>query len=132
LARAYETARIIADGRHVERDRRWREFDFGAWEGLTAQEIGAGAYSPRTYEPPGGETFATMRARIREALDDLQRRKLQHALVVTHAGPLHAMLHEFFGEIDVRFAPASLTQIGWDGAAAELLVLNAVVRAPAK
>lgn len=80
------------------------------------------------YSPPGGETFPEVRERIDEALRDLAGLGLERMLVVTHAGPLHAVLHHYFsGSPDllaVRFAPASITRIRVDEDGAELLALN--------
>lgn len=39
MTRAVETARIIARGRRVDVDARLAELDYGAWEGLTVEEI---------------------------------------------------------------------------------------------
>ena len=39
MTRAVETARIVARGRRVDVDARLAELDYGAWEGLTVEEI---------------------------------------------------------------------------------------------
>lgn len=131
LSRAMETARAIY-GAGVHADRRWREFEFGEWEGLTWEQIierwpeygEETVAAAKRYAPPGGETFEAVAARIASALEDLRSGGYGHALVVTHAGPLHAMLHVLFGELPVRFTPGSITRVAFDGERPELTVLN--------
>jgi broad specificity phosphatase PhoE len=147
LSRAYDTARIIRGDSPVERDRRWREFAFGEWEGLTWDEIAErwpdvaehGSTAAKLYTPPGGESFEAVRARVSEAIQRLRTGGYQSVLVVTHAGPLHAMLHTFFGDrqaemaetLAVRFWPASVTRIDVDDEGrADLLTLNEVAHLP--
>ncbi|MFN2450356.1 MAG: histidine phosphatase family protein [Candidatus Baltobacteraceae bacterium] len=122
LQRALETARAIAGPRTVEAEPRWREFAFGAWEGRTVDEVDSGI-NPRLYAPPGGETFEHVRARVREALDGIGTGP-GRVLIVTHAGPLHAMLDLLFGEVPFRFEPASLTQVRRGARGAKLLSLG--------
>lgn len=118
----------------MERDPRWREFAFGEWEGLTWEQIlerrphlgEAERTSAKLYTPEGGETFEAVQARVSQAIDELHEARYQNVLVVTHAGPLHAMLHTLFGEIDVRFSPASVTRVAWEDERAQLLALNEV------
>lgn len=80
------------------------------------------------YAPPGGETFRVVRERVSDALGDLPALGLERILIVTHAGPLHAVLHHYFSRspdlLAVRFAPASITRIRAGGDGAELLALN--------
>lgn len=146
--RAYDTARIICGGCPVERDSRWREFAFGEWEGLTWEEICArwpdlaqhGSTAAKLYTPLGGESFDAVRARVADAIHDVRSSGHTHALIVTHAGPLHAMLHTFFGErqaemaevLAVRFSPASVTRIDVDDEGnADLVSLNETAHLPA-
>lgn len=141
LSRAYETARIIRGELPVEQDPRWREFAFGEWEGLTWDEIAQrwpdlaqhSVAAAKYYTPVGGESFDEVRARVRAAIADVRARGYAHALIITHAGPLHAMLHSFFSEreaemaeaLAVRFSPASVTRIDVDeGGRAGLVSLN--------
>src|SRR5687768_7011010 len=63
-------------------DERLREIDFGAFEGLTYDEIST--RYPQTYDQwmtrpidvvfPDGESFTTMAARVREALEQIRRK----------------------------------------------------------
>lgn len=124
----------------MQRDPRWREFAFGQWEGLTWDEIverwphlrDEHATAAALYTPEGGESFEAVSARVSESLHDLRKAGYANALVVTHAGPLHAMLHTLFGDreaemaeaLAVRFSPGSVTRIVWEGERADLLSLN--------
>lgn len=142
LSRAYDTARAIRGELPVERDVRWREFAFGAWEGLTWEQIlerfpeaAERHWSvAKRYAPPGGETFDTVQARVAQALDELGASGYANVLIVTHAGPLHAMLHTFFGNresefqevLAVRFSPASVTRIELADGRPQLVALNDV------
>jgi broad specificity phosphatase PhoE len=127
LARAVETARIVIAPRALELrlDPDWREMRFGAWEGLTWEEIcasdphvdRAGGTLVRAYAPPGGETFDELCARVRRAVDRAVDGVADDGtvLVATHAGPLHALLAVLLDDTDVsalkvRFMTASLTR----------------------
>jgi len=126
----------------IERDPRWREFAFGEWEGLTWEQIAArwpaaaqhGLTAAKRYEPPGGDTFEAVCRRVCEALDEMRASNLERVLVVTHAGPLHAMLHSIFRErltemeqlVGLRFSPAGITRLRLDPDGAEILALNDV------
>jgi broad specificity phosphatase PhoE len=142
LSRAYETAAAIRGGEPVERDTRWREFAFGEWEGLTWEQIverhpdlaNSAGTSVRRYVAPGGESFDDVLLRVSQALSECEARGQKNVLIVTHAGPLHAMLHTFFGHreaemqevLGVRFSPASITRIEVSNGQAQLLALNEV------
>ena len=144
LRRAIETARIIAGlhGLDVRLDPRIREFDFGAWEGLTWDEIterwpefrDQRATAAKLYQPQGGETFERVCERVRAFLDDVRRRPEEGVLVVTHAGVLHAVL-AVLGEtlrdrpadgLSVSFSQASITRIAMNGDEARIITLNDV------
>ena len=120
LARAAETARTIAGERPVVCDERWREFAFGAWEGLTWREIGErypecaalDVTAVRGYTPPGGETFVAVRARVAEALAELRRSGCDAPLVVSHAGTIHAALDLLLAQPPrVKLAPAAIVTV---------------------
>jgi len=80
LRRAMETADAVARGRSVEPDPRLVEMHYGAWEGLTYDEIDARyaalrarwVADPETLACPGGESGADVAARARSFLADLQ------------------------------------------------------------
>lgn len=94
--RALESAGLLAaDHSRVTVDNRLREIDFGAFEGLTYEDIAR--RFPEKYEEwmnhptdvvfPGGETFGAMAARVGDAFDDLRRTHAGQAiLTVSHGG----------------------------------------------
>ncbi len=139
LTRALETAQAIAQ-RHtklsIQSDARLRELFFGSWEGLRWEQIvqrypmmrGVSHSSPGDYVIENGESFAAMRQRVAEFLDELRASPFQDALIVTHAGPLHALLHLVLAPDDealaVRFQPGSITRLQLDVERAELMTLN--------
>ncbi len=143
LQRARHTALAIAKGRDldVRLDVRLREFDFGAWEGLTWAEIvrrfpqlrNITRTSARDYAPLGGETFANVRQRARSFLHDVRGAPHSRVAVVTHAGVLHASIAELFGDdaelAGVRFSPGSITRIAFDEQGPRLDSLDVVPQA---
>lgn len=103
LARAAVAATTIADARGlpVMIDPRWRELDFGAWDGLLPADIPADARAqfyddPDAFPPPGGESWGTLRTRVQAAIRDLAG-GASPALVVTHGGAMRAALAELAG-----------------------------------
>ncbi len=146
LSRALETARAIRGDSSVQRDARWREFAFGEWEGLTWEQIeqrwphlrGQGSTAAKLYTPPGGESFEAVRTRVGASLEELRERGYANVLVVTHAGPLHAVLHTVFGDreaemreiLGTRFSPASVTRIAVESGRAQIVSLNEVAHLP--
>ncbi len=144
LSRALETARIVAEphGLAVRGDARLREFDFGAWEGLTWDEIVAtrphlrdAKHTAATrYAPEGGETFEAVRQRVASFLAEIagEGSPGRRLAVVAHAGPLHAALAALglpptdeFGNA-AMFSAASLTRIAMDGGRSRLITLSDV------
>ncbi len=103
LQRARSTAEAIASrhGLPVRSDPRLRELDWGDWGGLTHGEIEARA--PRELAawmadlmgaaPPGGESLATLAARVQGMLADIvSHHQGQTVLLVAHGGPLRVLL----------------------------------------
>ncbi len=95
LARASACAGAIAHraGQGVTIDPRWRELDFGAWDGLFAKDIDAAALGrfwadPDANPPPGGERWSSLTARVTAAVADIA----VPTLVVTHGGAMRAAL----------------------------------------
>jgi broad specificity phosphatase PhoE len=92
--RALETAASLAADVRV--DDRLRELDFGELEGLTYEEVertqpelyAQWMDAPTTVRFPGGESYADLRARVLEAIEDLEGT----VAVVTHGGPIRAIL----------------------------------------
>jgi broad specificity phosphatase PhoE len=79
LFRARETAELLAGGRAVEADPRLREMDYGAWEGLTYDDIlerdrarwREWELAPDRLSYPGGESGNDVAERVRGFLEDL-------------------------------------------------------------
>ncbi len=101
LARSHAPAQAIAQARGLtlSTDPRWRELDFGAWDGLPASEIDTEALSrfyndPDTHAPPNGERWSALVERIAAAIADLPPRP---TLVVTHGGAMRAALAHLCG-----------------------------------
>ncbi|MEH3101297.1 histidine phosphatase family protein [Sphingomonas adhaesiva] len=74
-------------------DPRWRELDFGDWDGRSPAAIPPDRLSlfyddPDTHAPPNGESWSALTARIAAALDDCA----PDTLVVTHGGAIRAAL----------------------------------------
>lgn len=95
LARARLAAAAIGADRAmpVTPDRRWRELDFGAWEGLAPADLPHNAlgklhHDPDAHAPPGGECWSALVARVADALDAITH----DCLVVCHAGAIRAAL----------------------------------------
>lgn len=95
LVRAAKPAHAIADDLGVTLccDPRWRELDFGAWDGcdpaaLPIAELAAFWDDPESNPPPGGEGWQHLLQRVNAALDDSG----EQTLVVTHAGAMRAAL----------------------------------------
>jgi alpha-ribazole phosphatase len=80
-------------------DPRWRELDFGGWDGKASDEIDREALGrfwvdPDASPPPGGERRSALVTRVAAALSDVVKRP---SLVVTHAGAMRAALSVLCG-----------------------------------
>ncbi len=82
------------------------EQNFGSWQGLSHDELAAqrsGAWhrfwlAPAEEEPPGGESFAAVAARVGEAIERLTQRHAGRDIVcVSHGGPIRAALAKALG-----------------------------------
>ena len=101
LARARETAEILAGtiGLEVRFDRRLRERGFGAWEGLTTEEIESSFPDQRQRwragigeGAPDAEPFESFAARVGSFVDDVGRRHVdEEVLVVAHGGTIRVV-----------------------------------------
>jgi probable phosphoglycerate mutase len=126
MQRTQSTARTVADrlGLDVEVDPGFTECDFGAWDGLTYEDVEArwsvalGEWFASTGHPPiEGESFDDVQVRIEHALDELVRRhRGRTVLVVTHVTPIKSIVrHTLRAPTDALFrlelAPASLTSV---------------------
>lgn len=126
LKRAVETARRIMAGQgSVRIDPRFRELDFGAWEGLTYSEVQARyplalarwEADPMTRAPHGGESLGELFKRLQGALDEIKERHWgQTVLIVAHGGSLQVLLCLAFGltpqaRWQFNVSPASLSEL---------------------
>lgn len=96
LQRARACAEAIGE---AQVDRRWRELDFGEWDGQFARDLDQHALSrfwsdPDASPPPGGERWSALVARVGDALGAIAP---ESTLVVTHGGPMRAALHLLCG-----------------------------------
>jgi broad specificity phosphatase PhoE len=131
LARCRQTAAPLsaALGLPVQLDPRLREFNYGCWQGLTRAEAAAwdseafAAYSaaPETIRVPGGECQAELAARVRAALTDiLGAHAERQVLVVTHGGPIRAILRHYglwSGQRPSGNASCTVVEVSRDGTA---------------
>ncbi|MTV50226.1 alpha-ribazole phosphatase [Heliobacillus mobilis] len=103
LSRAVETARAVAEAKGIEvvLDARFRECNFGAWEGLTFPEIEK-AYpeeikiwnrTPAKVCLPGGESFPIVQQRAFAALQELiAKHDGENIAIVAHGGTIRTLL----------------------------------------
>lgn len=98
LARARSTAEIVAQrhGLVVEIDPRLREKNFGSWEGLTDLEIAERFPDARRGHWGDGETTEEVSERALAAVAGIVAlHPAGSVLVVSHGGPLRALLDHF-------------------------------------
>lgn len=101
-------------------DDRWREFDFGIWEGRLRNEVW-GTHGedvlrffsdPLSFTPEGGDSYLSVRERIDEAWNEIiESYAHQRVLLITHGGvfrALHALLKSLpssaFNTLEVPYA----------------------------
>lgn len=139
LSRALETSRLIgrATGRDVTTLSELAEVNFGLFEGKTFEEIAS--TDPDTYRRwmsspsrvrfPEGESHADLRVRAARALGVLTEQAGESVVVVSHAGPIRAIIAEAVGiDDDVVFRfdllEGSVSVIEWRAGVACLRALN--------
>jgi alpha-ribazole phosphatase len=88
-----------AKGLPLAIDPRWRELDFGDWDGQPSSAVDPDALGrfwadPDANPPPGGERWSSLVARVSAAIADLAPAP---TLVVTHGGAMRAALHILCG-----------------------------------
>lgn len=125
LVRAVATADALdLGGPRLPADPRLREMHFGAWEGRTADEVGAEAPDllrdfydrPGPVRAPGGEGWDDMAARVAAAVGDAAALGLAELVIVAHMGPILSQWAAARGLTPVqafgqRIEPLSLTVI---------------------
>ena len=122
----------------IRLDARLREINFGAWEGLTYDEIkhnDPAALAAReadifTTAAPDGEMLNQLTARVESVVNDLRAQYAdQTILIAAHGGPLQILLclalnlspSKYW---QLRLAPASLSQIAFYPAGAIINLMN--------
>ncbi len=129
-ATAEAVARALDLPVRVEED--LRETDFGAWAGLTYDEVAArwpgelqAWLASPAVAPPGGESLDATAVRVARARDRIMVRSPRRTvLVVTELMPIRALVRAALNApatsvARIRLEPASLSWIGWyeDGSA---------------
>ena len=132
LRRCAAFARELADSRGLalRLDADLREVGFGAWEGLTREELEAQSpgvvarfyRDPLGQRPAGAESLCEFRERVLRAWARLlQRPSGRHVLVVAHAGVIRVIVAEVLGMplsnlYRLQVPNAGLTRIAVEGA----------------
>jgi alpha-ribazole phosphatase len=108
LRRAQAAANAIAttSGADVRIDPRWRELDFGEWDGRTVAELTPDHEAaltlfwldPDLHPPPGGERWSALRTRVCDAIANLIAEGDERpTLVVAHGGSIRAAVSVLCG-----------------------------------
>lgn len=116
--RCQQTASMLWPDAVLSTDQRLWEQDFGAWEGLAFDalpDLGTLSLSElAVHQPPEGESFVDVCARVEPVLRDLATREGRIA-VVAHAGVVRAGLALALGTLApalaFQVAPLSLTRL---------------------
>jgi probable phosphoglycerate mutase len=95
LERARATAAQIS--RDVDVDERWLELDYGAYDGRPLSDIPVEEWAKWRADPhyqiAGGETLASLSARVIPALEELaEEAKAADIVVVSHVSPIKAAI----------------------------------------
>lgn len=142
LQRTRETASVVADalGLDVVIEDGFREAAFGAWDGLTLEQVAEkwpdeldGWLDSFSVAPPGGESIVEVQARVDVALAAvLERYDGKRIVVVSHVNPIKlAVRFCLDAPLDVvnkmQLAPASLTTLSFfESGASALRQLSAI------
>lgn len=133
LQRCAEFAAELSAARGIplRLDPRLVEYDFGAWQGVTVQQLeheqpeALAAYraDPQRCPPPQGEDFASFGRRIATALDAAAACGGRRILVLTHGAVIRWVQCQLaglpFGAMaETSIANASLHEIAWPAVAA--------------
>ncbi|OAN85007.1 phosphoglycerate mutase [Jannaschia sp. EhC01] len=137
LIRCVATADAIAGGRvRLPHDANLREFDFGVWDGLGFEEVGARdpilsrAFwdDPGDVTPPGGESWHDVAARVSASID---AHMAAHGdlIVVAHFGAILCQIGHLIGQppkqmIAQKIDPLSVSELHFDGMAWSLASVN--------
>jgi broad specificity phosphatase PhoE len=106
LARAWQTATILAPGLNIEIEEAFAEIDFGRWEGLSQEEIVAcdpdlfqvWQSGVPEFEFPEGENKEAFRTRIQQGLKRVLSLEARSLLVVAHKGVVRGLAEGLTGQ----------------------------------
>jgi broad specificity phosphatase PhoE len=122
LARARETAALLAPGLPLTVDERWIELDYGQWDGRPFADVPAEVWrqwrSDPSFAPPGGESLDNVGARVADACAELlPEAAASDIVVVSHVSPIKAAVAWALGvgqerAFRMHLANASVTRIG--------------------
>lgn len=112
--RSWKGAQIVSGGAPVRIEGDFREIHFGAWEGLSAEEIKARdpvrfedwQKGVEGFEYPGGEPRADFRARVAKGLVALNATGVRTAVCVLHKGVIREIVRVLTGSAPDRTQPA--------------------------
>jgi alpha-ribazole phosphatase len=143
LSRAVATASAVSESHGLAPALRedLSEIDFGAFEGRTFDEIAASdpdLYAKWMHEPagvrfPGGESFDDLRGRVTSEIGRIRRKHRGGSVaVVTHGGPIRAVLAEVLGldgglVFRIGQSWGGMSSIEWVGDAPIIRYVNVVV-----
>lgn len=112
LDRAYDTAKIIADGKEVIKDKRLQEIDLGSWEGKTYDFLRANDRTyveffknPKMFTGGDNESYRSVIDRVSKFFSELDNDKT--ILVVTHG----FVIYHYFQEIFPQIAPVKNCEV---------------------
>lgn len=122
------------EGIALDIDARWHELSFGQWEGRAWAQIDRRESDPWADDywnlaPPGGESYRQLCARVTQGLAALTEQSLQGIAVVSHAGPIRAVIARCKGRKPEHYDPqaldyGSISLVTWDGQAWQLKYHN--------
>jgi broad specificity phosphatase PhoE len=120
----------------VEVDERWIELDYGDLDGRPVTDVPADTWASwrrdLSWAPPGGESLASLGARVRSACEDVvDEARERDVIVVSHVSPIKAAVAWALGvgdEVAWRMwvAAASVSRIGIVGDRPVLRAFNEV------
>lgn len=139
LKRAQQTAEAF--GRPIETDERWVELSYGVYEGVRHAEVPSEVWqmwrNDFGYVPEGGESLATLDARVRGACAELvERASRETIVVVSHVSPMKSAVGWAL-DVDIGISwnchldHASICRIEMRGRRPILSAFNEIVPLPA-
>lgn len=105
LLRCRQTAYVLFPNHVIECSYRWRELNFGDFEGKTYEQLKTvetyrrWLADPIRYVPPNGEAFTEFQTRIEQAISNAVSRSASHIVVVTHGGVIRYVLSQYAPDV---------------------------------